>query len=325
MLLSQYTTLRAGGQVVTHQNEMQLVLAQPQFKAYNADKYCRLVIMGDVWTDKEVEAIVKDYFDMLVCELQGNLYNKSKHRKNISEKLNNRSHGSIEYKHQNISALLIEQGLPYISGYKPKSNYQRTVLPEAVESVLRDNPRILELISEDVSAPVKIPSVDDILKALVPPPESSVHSPTLERQIPKRPARTSTNYLALESANMILGNLGEQFVLNYEQARLIYSGQDNLADRLEQVSVTVGDSAGYDIHSYEESGKDRFIEVKTTKYGKETPFYVTANELGFSERFQNHYHLYRVFNFRSKPKLFTVQGFLESTCYLSPISYLAHI
>ncbi|MCP3685562.1 MAG: DUF3883 domain-containing protein [bacterium] len=281
--------------------------------------------MANIWTDSEVEAIVKDYFDMFICELQGKPYNKSKHRQKLSEQLNNRSHGSIERKHQNISAVLIEQRLPYISGYKPLRNYQRTLLPEAIESSLRENPRILELISEDVNAHITVPSVDDILKALVPPPQPSVQPSILKEGISKRPARTSMNYLSLEAANTMLGNLGEQFVMNYEQARLIYLGKEKLAGRLEQVSVTVGDSAGYDIHSYEESGNDRFIEVKTTKYGKETPFFITANELGFSESFENHYHLYRVFNFRSKPKLFTLQGFIESTCHLSPVSYLAQI
>ena len=31
-------------------------------------------------------------------------------------RLNNRSHGSVELKYQNISAVLIEMGMPYVSG-----------------------------------------------------------------------------------------------------------------------------------------------------------------------------------------------------------------
>lgn len=38
--------------------------------------------------------------------------------------LNGRSPGAIEFKHANISAILIEIGFPYLDGYKPRGNYQ---------------------------------------------------------------------------------------------------------------------------------------------------------------------------------------------------------
>ncbi|WP_413766517.1 DUF3883 domain-containing protein, partial [Vibrio vulnificus] len=81
------------------------------------------------------------------------------------------------------------------------------------------------------------------------------------------------NYLEREARNQSLGEAGEQFVLNFERARLIKAGKDSLADRIEQVSVTVGPSAGFDVRSFEENGTDRYIEAKTTKYGKNTPFF----------------------------------------------------
>ena len=36
-----------------------------------------------------------------------------------------RTDPSIEFKHSNISAVLVERGQPYIDGYKPRGNYQR--------------------------------------------------------------------------------------------------------------------------------------------------------------------------------------------------------
>lgn len=36
--------------------------------------------------------------------------------------LNGRTAGAIEFKHQNIRAILIEQGFPYIDGYEPCIN-----------------------------------------------------------------------------------------------------------------------------------------------------------------------------------------------------------
>ena len=49
--------------------------------------------------------------------------------------LDRRTKGSIERKHQNISAVLHEVGCPFIGGYKPLGNYQ-ALLKEVVVRVL---------------------------------------------------------------------------------------------------------------------------------------------------------------------------------------------
>lgn len=71
---------------------------------------------GDDWSREEVEAIVADYLGMLALELAGSPYNKAEHRRSLAKRLNDRSEGSIEFKHANISAALIQAGLPFISG-----------------------------------------------------------------------------------------------------------------------------------------------------------------------------------------------------------------
>ena len=70
--------------------------------------------MNEDWTKSEVAMIVQDYFNMLQFELEGKKYNKTFHRQGLITLLNNRSEGSIEFKHQNISAVLINMGLPFI-------------------------------------------------------------------------------------------------------------------------------------------------------------------------------------------------------------------
>ena len=137
--------------------------------------------------------------------------------------------------------------------------------------------------------------------------------------------RPRVNYLALEARNASLGAAGEEFVLRYERARLIHAGKDELADRIEHVSQTVGDYEGFDIRSYEVSGSDRLIEVKTTAYGKDTPFYLTRNELETSRDHARHYHLYRVFRFRGDPRLFGVRGALDEACVLDPTQYVGWV
>ena len=64
------------------------------------------------WSRLEVEAAVADYLDMLALELRGEPFNKAEHNRNLVRVLNGRTRGSIERKHQNISAVLIELGYP---------------------------------------------------------------------------------------------------------------------------------------------------------------------------------------------------------------------
>jgi hypothetical protein len=123
----------------------------------------------------------------------------------------------------------------------------------------------------------------------------------------------------------VLGSAGEQFVVRFEIARLLSIGQDRLADRVERISETQGDGAGFDVLSFEESGRERFIEVKTTAYGRETPFFVTRNEVEVSRDHDGQYHLYRLFDFRNRPRLFWKAGALDQSFDLDAVQYRARV
>src|SRR6266404_301909 len=94
------------------------------------------------WSDGELDFIVADYFAMLRSELSGIEYNKSAHRRSLV-KLVGRTEGSVERKHQNISAVLGELALPTISGYKPLQNFQKSII-EAIDRYLTHNPKDLK-------------------------------------------------------------------------------------------------------------------------------------------------------------------------------------
>lgn len=98
--------------------------------------------MGEDWSNIEIEVIVAEYFIMLKEEIAEKKYNKSEHRRKIAPLLTNRSEGSIEFKLQNISAILSEIGAPWINGYKPRTNYQ-IPLAERVIEYLKQNPSTL--------------------------------------------------------------------------------------------------------------------------------------------------------------------------------------
>lgn len=279
--------------------------------------------MSTHWSEPEVEAAVADYFRMLRLELTGHRYNKTEHRRALMEQLNYRSDGSVELKHQNISAVLIEMGIPYIDGYKPRFNYQRSLLPAAVADFLERNPEFQQLFAKDAEAVPQAPIVEDFLAAWEEPPAPEARkAPAVAEPRPIcNPG--GVNWVEREARNQSLGETGERFVINFERARLIRAGKESLADRIEQVSTTVGPSAGFDIRSFEENGSDRFIEAKTTKYGKNTPFFVTPNELRFSRDNASRYYLYRLFGFRRSPRLFSLPGHIADWCVLEPSEFTA--
>ena len=76
------------------------------------------------------------------------------------------------------------------------------------------------------------------------------------------------------------------------------------------------------MRSFDENGRERFIEVKTTAWGKETPFFISRNELEFANAFPEQFHLYRVFEFRKSPHLCDMPGVVERNCLLDPVSYV---
>jgi len=273
------------------------------------------------WSRPEVEAIVDDYLSMLGSELAGTPYNKASHRRALLPRLNGRSPQSVEFKHANISAALIDAGFPYIAGYKPRFNYQ-SLLAEVLAEKLGDASQLQQVAEADADRPIVIPEVDDILAVLhAPPPKPRELDRVAETR--RLPIRLATNYIEREARNRSLGSAGELFTLNYERARLIHGGQERLAANIEHTSRVRGDHAGYDILSFEVSGAERLIEVKTTKYGAETPFFNSRNEVSTSEREAELYHVYRLHSFRSSPKLYMLPGAISVSCQLSPASFLA--
>jgi len=78
---------------------------------------------ANAWTSEELALLVAVYFQMLEKEQAGLPYSKAEHNRALQAKIA-RSHGSIEMKWMNVSAVLSERGLAFVKGYKPYPNYQ---------------------------------------------------------------------------------------------------------------------------------------------------------------------------------------------------------
>jgi Protein NO VEIN, C-terminal len=114
-------------------------------------------------------------------------------------------------------------------------------------------------------------------------------------------------------------------VIDYERGWLRQNGRPDLADCVRWTAREYGDGLGYDILSFDLAGHERYIEVKTTALGAETPFYITSAELDFAKRHADHCALYRVYDVLGEPRFFALEGDITHVLGLTSMSYSARI
>jgi hypothetical protein len=261
--------------------------------------------IGTVWQDDDLDAIVEDYFEMLLADLEGKTYVKAHHGSALMEKIG-RTHKAVEFKHQNISAVLDELGLPWIPGYIPKRNYQQAIFP-AIDRYLSAHPGILGFVPAKGHPSAKAPDVFVARPSLT---ESQNNPKELQRLVRK------FDPVERDHRNRALGSAGEAFVVEIERGRLAELGRKDLAKEVRWVSLEDGDGAGYDILSFASSGQEKLIEVKTTNGSARTPFFLSRNECEVASERPGEWCIYRVHLFARNPRIFEVSPPLETTLTL---------
>lgn len=269
------------------------------------------------WTDEENDLIVADYFAMLVDDLAGKPLNKAASYRQLADRID-RSAKAIEYKHQNISAVLKALGETWLTGLAPAFNFQSS-LEDAVLRWMNSHPEWVLRVPGN-RPPTGLHDTAQIW--IGPPPTLSNQPPPQELDLMSRIARKS-DVAGRDERNRVLGRAGEERVLAYERSVLRSAGRDDLARKVRWVSEEDGDGAGYDIASFERDGRSRLIEVKTTNGWDRTPFHITRNELAVAEERRAEWCLFRLWNFSREPKAFELSPPLDAHVSLTATSYRA--
>lgn len=264
--------------------------------------------IGTNWQDDELDAIVADYFAMLTAELSAQPYVKSRHSQALMAQIG-RTHRSVEFKHQNISAVLDVLGLPWIPGYKPKRNYQNAIFG-AIERYLTKYPAILEPVA--AQAPLALPPAEIFVPPPLLTPANGPMPESLRRLVRK------FDPVERDHRNRSLGKAGEEFVIDVERRQLIEAGRADLAKKIRWIAAEDGDGAGYDVLSFDVAGRQSLLEVKTTNGSVRTPFFLTRNELALATERPADWRIYRVHLFAKEPRIFTIVPPLEGAVNLSP-------
>ncbi|MCY3878336.1 MAG: DUF3883 domain-containing protein [Rhodobacteraceae bacterium] len=280
---------------------------------------------GQNWSRDEIEAVIADYLEMLRLEQSGTPYNKSAHRRRLMRSID-RSKGSVEYKHQNISAALERFGIPFIAGYKPARNFQQA-LSDVIGAMLQRDQQLHGLLTgERIEAG---PDTGALIEFDDEPPAIGefINPEGLDQEVWNSVISSYGDPAERDARNRKLGKAGESRVVAHEKQRLSLLGRDDLAEKVRWVAALDGDGHGYDIRSYkgegEEAGQERLLEVKSTTGGRTVPFFLTRNEFETGERHIGTYRIVRLYNFNIRRRAYRVRPPLSDNLDLTPISFRA--
>ena len=266
------------------------------------------------WDDAQVQSTVTAYFAMLRAELMGQPYVKADFNRAV-QAATGRSRGAVDYKFENISAVLRDIGLRYIPGYKPYSNYQDALRTEVERFLARDS-EIRRLLEEmpvpDLPPMVQLVEVDPPVMA---PPGTSHRGRVT----------VGVDFLERQARNRDVGLKGERLVVEYERSWLSARGRADLAALVTHVPSTLGDGAGYDVSSFLLDGSPHHIEVKATCGSVIVPFFLSASELRYALEHPMAYSIYRVFDLGPNPSFYKLTGDMAEILDLMPVSYQAQV
>ena len=244
-------------------------------------------------------------------------YNKAEHNRRLQTRIS-RSRTSIEFKHQNVSAVLKAFGETWIPGYRPAFNFQGSLL-DAVAKWLAQNPRRSGMVEQSL----RQRALNERGQLWIGPPPTLSNQPPPEELDQILHIARKFDVAGRDERNHALGMLGEELVLLHERSTLAALGRKDLAKRVRWTSQEDGDGAGFDIASFLPDGRDRLIEVKTTNGWERTPFLISRNELAVADERRSEWSLVRLWNFSREPKAFELYPPLDRHVSLTAASFQA--
>lgn len=281
---------------------------------------------GTDWEADEIGPVVDAYFEMLDNDIRRIQINKAAKYRELSA-ITGRTIKSVERKFRNISAVLAKLEEPWIRGLLPDTNFQNA-LSAAIEIQLSNKahqpifvPSLASGLQEEEAEFEPHPGNSTGLLGYVPVPlltSKTEKLPDHMERLVRKFDPVMRDFRARE-----IGEAGERLVLEHERAKLLHAGRPELARKVLWISKELGDGAGYDVKSFDEDGREKFIEVKTTVGSQTTPFFMTRNEKDFADQADDRYRITRIFDFRREPRAFDLTAPLSSFVRFEPESYRA--
>ena len=185
----------------------------------------------------------------------------------------------------------------------------------------------LACFEDNISVVTEILSDSVLMNKVVTPERESRKSIVKTSSTPKRPI--NRDFFKEAEASGKIGKLGEQLALVYERKKMEEAGITNVEDKvfLTAEHPDFGNAYPCDLISIDPASGERiYIEVKTTKKSINTPFYISKEELAFSQEHQANYRLYRIYNAlnaNTPPEFYETTGYVGDNFTLIADRYIA--
>jgi len=177
---------------------------------------------------------------------------------------------------------------------------------------------------DEIVAAIKKPTIPTATLAdaltLRPVPVGLIEKPVMQQ----RKYAVNADYDQENKEKKKTGTGGEDLVIALERLILTRQNRPDLAALVDRVP----DSHGYDIRSYFEDGRPKYVEVKTTTGTEARPFFWTWNERDQMIKYPDSYFLYRLYNYdgdTNKADYFILDGNIADKIHEIPIQYTVYI
>lgn len=142
-------------------------------------------------------------------------------------------------------------------------------------------------------------------------------------------SKDGIDYSDQQKRNQETGDFGEKLVLAKEIDKARRWGlSEDLVSQIRRVSLE-SDDYGFDILSFDQNGKEHYIEVKTTKASSNSlSFVLTQNELDHARKYGSAYSIIMVFDVAQNPRIWDMGNpFAGEPCKVNikPIRYLVEV
>lgn len=142
-------------------------------------------------------------------------------------------------------------------------------------------------------------------------------------------SKDGIDYSEQQKRNQETGDIGEKIVLANEIDKARKWGlSEDLVSQIRRVSLE-SDDYGFDILSFDQNGKEHYIEVKTTKASSNSlSFVLTQNELDHARKYGSAYSIVMVFDVAQNPRIWDMGNpFVSEPCKVNikPIKYLVEV
>lgn len=217
--------------------------------------------------------------------------------------------------------LLDSKGKLTTSGYNLLKTMQ---LFSETESAYGD---YLECFEGNVFEAAEILSENVVMSKVSTPTRKNRKSIVKTSSTPKRPV--IRDFAKEADMSLRIGKLGEQLALVYERRKMYELGVTDVEDKvfLTAEHPDYGNAYPCDLISIDPiTGEKIFIEIKATKRGVDSAFYISKEELAFSLENQDNYRLYRIYNVlnnESGPEFYETEGYVGDNFSLIADRFIA--